>query len=93
MNAILDLKIDLSCISNKLVKKLITLVDLDFLDTVKDRKDSLLSKIFMMKLELMIEDEQYKLLRCFHCDNLFTMSQHERLVCRRAGQQKVFIDV
>ena len=61
MNAILDLKIDLSCISNKLVKKLITLVDLDFLDTVKDRKDSLLSKIFMMKLELMIEDEQYKL--------------------------------
>jgi hypothetical protein len=49
-------------------------VSLDRLNHLKERKDKLVSRLFMKKLELLLEKERNYLYKCAYCNKLFTMS-------------------
>ena len=53
---ILQLPIDMNCMNSSLVKRLAGKVEIETLDTLKDKKDKLKSKIFMKKLEILFQD-------------------------------------
>ncbi len=55
---ILLLPIDMNCMNSALVKRLAGKVEIDVLDSLKDKKDKLKSKIFMKKLEILFQDNQ-----------------------------------
>jgi hypothetical protein len=42
----------MNCMNSVLIKKLAALVSVDDLDSLKDKKDKLTSKLYMKKLEL-----------------------------------------
>lgn len=54
---ILQLPIDMNCLNSHLIKKLASHISVEDLDTLKDKKDKLTSKLYMKKLELLFEDE------------------------------------
>jgi hypothetical protein len=64
-------------------------VSLDRLNVLKERKDKLVSRLFMKKLELLLEKERNYLYKCAFCNKLFTMSQRKVLHCSKA---KSYID-
>lgn len=64
-------------------------VSLDRLNVLKERKDKLVSRLFMKKLELLLEKERNYLYKCAYCNQLFTMEQRTVLHCRKA---KPYID-
>lgn len=51
------------------------------LDVLKERKDKLVSRLFMKKLELLLEKEDNYLHKCGYCLRLFTKSQRKHLSC------------
>ena len=55
---VVRLPIDLSCLNSHLLKKIAALVDIDVLDALRDRKDRLTSKLFMKKLEALLQGEE-----------------------------------
>ncbi len=57
IHEIIGLPIDMNCLNSVLVKKLADRIKIEDLDTLKDKKDKLTSKLFMKKLELLFEDE------------------------------------
>lgn len=69
---IIQLPIDMNCLNSSLVKKLASKVDLETLDSMKDKRDKLQSKLFMKKLELVFDKPENLLTRCVHCSQLFT---------------------
>lgn len=68
------------------------MMTLEQLDHVVDKRDRILSRIYMLKLEILTEDEGNLLQRCFYCNTLFTMDQQENLVCTKAYKKGIFID-
>ena len=57
LQEIIQLPIDMNCMNSTLIKKLATLIPLEELTNLKDKKDKLSSKLYMKKLELLFEDE------------------------------------
>lgn len=49
-------------------------IKLDRLDILKERKDKLVSRLFMKKLELLLEKDKNYLHKCAYCFRLFTKS-------------------
>lgn len=47
-------------------------VSLDRLDVLKERKDKIVSRLFMKKLELLLEKDKNHLYKCAYCNKLFT---------------------
>ena len=86
---VMKLPIDTNCITSPILKKLASITQIEELDEIKDRKDKLLSKLYMKKLELLLEDENHTLFRCVYCNKLFTRSQKAWMVCSKAN---IFID-
>jgi hypothetical protein len=78
------LPIDMNCMNATLVKRLAALVDLTALDSLRDKKDKLKSKLFMKKLELLFEFPENVLDRCVHCNELFTQNQRVWKRCKKA---------
>lgn len=64
-------------------------VSLDRLDLLKERKDKLVSRLFMKKLELLLEKDKNYLHKCAYCNKLFTKKQRKVLSCRKG---KTFVD-
>lgn len=64
-------------------------INLDRLDILKERKDKLVSRLFMKKLELLLEKEKNYLHKCAYCLKLFTKAQRDVLTCSKG---KAFID-
>lgn len=62
----------MNCLNSSLIKKLAAQISLDDLDSLKDKKDKLTSKLYMKKLELLFEDEANMLHRCVYCNQLYT---------------------
>lgn len=58
-------------------------VSLDRLDCLKERKDKLVSRLFMKKLELLLEKEKNYLHKCAYCQKLFTKGQRKVLSCSK----------
>lgn len=89
INDILRLPIDMGWIVGQLQRKLaIRILDED-LDKVKDKKDKLLSKLYMNKLNLLLEDDSKILHKWSYWNKLFTQNQREKLGWPKA---KIFID-
>jgi DNA-binding LytR/AlgR family response regulator len=61
------LQVDMSCINSTIIREISRQVDLDRLDILKERKDKLVSRLFMKKLEVLLEKEQNYLHRCAFC--------------------------
>lgn len=57
INQVLQQPLDLSCIQNKLLRRIVEMMSLEQLDQVVDRRDRILSRIYMLKLEILTEDE------------------------------------
>lgn len=73
IHEIISLPIDMNCLNSSLIKKLAAHISLDDLDSLKDKKDKLTSKLYMKKLELLFEDESNMLQRCVYCNQLYTL--------------------
>ena len=52
-------------------------IKLDVLDILKERKDKLVSRLFMKKLEILLEKEKNYLYKCAYCQKLFTKEQRK----------------
>ena len=89
IHEIIVLPIDMNCLNSALVKRLAENISVDDLNTLKDKKDKLTSKLYMKKLELLFEDEQSTLNRCVYCNSLFTLAYRDWMMCPKA---KIFID-
>jgi len=61
------LQVDMSCINSTIIREISRQVDLDRLDILKERKDKLVSRLFMKKLEVLLEKDQNYLHRCAFC--------------------------
>ena len=72
INDVVKLPIDMNCLQNNLIKKIAEAVSMDELVALRDKKDKLMSKIYMKKLEFLISEESHVLQRCVYCDGLFT---------------------
>mmetsp|Transcript_27527 Transcript_27527/g.49633 ORF Transcript_27527/g.49633 Transcript_27527/m.49633 type:complete len:431 (+) Transcript_27527:478-1770(+) len=90
INEVVNLSIDMSCISVKLMRRLAGLIDVQKLDEISDKRDKLLSRIYTNKVETMLDDENNHLSRCIYCDKLFSESQRSELICDKAD---IFIDI
>lgn len=89
LEEVVKLPIDMSCLNPNLLKQLARMTTPEALDDVKDRKDKLVSKLFMKKLEELLEDDANTLNRCVYCNKLYTNEQHEWMMCEKA---RIFID-
>lgn len=89
LEEVVKLPIDMSCLNQGLLKQLSKFITPEQLDEVKDRKDKLVSKVYMKKLEELLEDEGNTLNRCVYCNSLYTSAQREWMVCEKA---QIFID-
>lgn len=65
----------MSCINSVIIREMAKSINLDRLDTLKERKDKLVSRLFMKKLELLLEKDKNYLHKCAYCMRLFTKSQ------------------
>ena len=64
---VVRLPIDMNCLNSNLIKKIAKEVTMDELVNLKDKRDKLSSKIYMKKLEELLEGEQNTLYRCIYC--------------------------
>ena len=74
-------QVDMGCINSQIIREMARKVSLDRLNVLKERKDKLVSRLFMKKLELLLEKERNYLYKCAHCNKLFTLSQRKVLHC------------
>lgn len=86
---IAKLPIDMSCLNSNLLKKIGRVVDAELLDGIKERKDRIVSKLYMKKLEDLLDEENNLMHRCFYCNTLFTNKQRSWMTCSKA---EIFID-
>ena len=76
-------QVDMSCINTNIIREMAKKVSLDRLDVLKERKDKIVSRLFMKKLELLLEKEKNHLYKCAYCNKLFTKKQRKVLPCRK----------
>lgn len=85
---VVRLPIDMNCLNANLIKKISEAISIDELVNLKDRRDKLMSKIYMKKVEEMVQSTDILSL-CGYCSQLFTQDQRQWMVCPNA---KIFID-
>jgi hypothetical protein len=67
LHNVVKLPIDMNCLNSSLIKKIAMAVTIEQLIELKDRKDKLTSKIYMKKLEQLIDLPDCNLQRCVYC--------------------------
>jgi len=67
-------QVDMGCINSNIIREMARKVSIDRLNILKERKDKLVSRLFMKKLELLLEIEKNYLYRCAYCNKLFTIA-------------------
>lgn len=75
------IQVDMSCINSVIIREMAKNINLDRLDVLKERKDKLVSRLFMKKLELLLEKDKNYLHKCGYCLRLFTKNQRQYLSC------------
>ena len=87
---ILKMPIDLNCLNQDLLTALSARVSVDQLDELvaADRKDKIVSKMYMKKLEALLQADDHQLMRCALCGKLLAVKDRGSLVC---GKAKLFI--
>ena len=76
-------QVDMQCINTNIIREMAKKVSLDRLDCLKERKDKIVSRLFMKKLELLLEKEKNYLHKCAYCSKLFSKKQRKVLTCRK----------
>jgi hypothetical protein len=89
INSIVKMPIDLNCINAKLLSRLSKMFSTDQLDLVVDKRNKLLDKLWMKKLEAMLEDSKKAIKACNFCNKLFSGGFWDILECSKA---QPFID-
>ena len=89
LDEILKMTMDLNCLNQDLLKQMAAALTVDELDALQDRRDRLLSKIYMKKLEALLTEEGNQISRCSLCGALFALKCQDKLICPSA---KIFID-
>ena len=74
---VVKLPIVMNCLNQNVLKQLAKNIDPEQLEGINDKKDKLLSRIYMKKLEELLEDENNLLSRCVYCNKLYTSAQNE----------------
>ena len=74
----------MSALNANIMREIAKKCSLDKLDILKERKDKLVSRLFMKKLELFLEKEKNYLHRCAYCFKLFTKKQRKVLTCAKS---------
>ena len=67
IDEISKVQVDMSCINSQIIREMAKRLKLDKLDGLKERKDKLVSRLFMKKLEIMLEKEKNYLHKCAYC--------------------------
>jgi hypothetical protein len=57
IDEIVKVQVDMSCINSQIIREMAKRVDLNKLDSLKERKDKLVSRLFMKKLEILLEKD------------------------------------
>lgn len=65
-----------------MVREIAKKLSLDRLENLRERKDKLVSRLFMKKLELLLEKDKNYLNKCVSCDAIFTKKQRKYLKCK-----------
>jgi hypothetical protein len=81
-------QVDMQCINTNIIREMAKKVSLDRMDSLKERKDKIVSRLFMKKLELLLEKEKNYLHKCAHCNKLFSKKQRKVLTCK-SGLQSI----
>lgn len=64
-----------------MVREIAKRLSVDRLEQLRERKDKLVSRLFMKKLEILLEKDKNYLNKCAFCNSIFTLSQREYLKC------------
>ena len=86
---IMQLSVDMSCLSSFVLGKLAQTLDFCILDEIKERKDKLITKLYTKKTEQLFEDETKSLKKCIYCNALFNSNQKDAVICPKA---EIFVD-
>lgn len=88
---VVSLPIDMGCINERLVRVIAQKITIEELDTMIDKKDKLMSKLYMRKLDQLLSstESKYMLQRCAYCNKLYSLHSQDKLNCSKA---KIFID-
>eukprot|EP00826_Nyctotherus_ovalis_P004188 TRINITY_DN1087_c0_g4_i2.p1 TRINITY_DN1087_c0_g4~~TRINITY_DN1087_c0_g4_i2.p1 ORF type:complete len:488 (-),score=38.64 TRINITY_DN1087_c0_g4_i2:630-2093(-) len=86
---VLRLPINPSCISPEVIRKIAAAVSIGELDRQVERKGNLTSRLYMEKLEMLLEEPGNSISRCVYCNQLFCLSHIDKLRCLRSAP---FID-
>ena len=62
-------------INSGILKYIAKNLSLERIEGLKERKGKFVSRLWMLKLELLMEEKGFCLHRCIHCNKLFTMEQ------------------
>jgi hypothetical protein len=82
---IAKLTIDMSCMSSHLIRAMASKLSIETIDELKERKDKLVSKLFMKKLEILLEDlPKNALYRCVRCNQILPGKFFQNLECAKA---------
>ena len=85
---ILEMPIDLACVSDALVQRLAALCPAEVLCDLTDAKDKLLPKLYKRRLELDFrhssKSNKRDILKCRHCDRLYPAWAQTKLSCAKA---------
>lgn len=71
----------MNCMNSALVKRLAGKLTLYQLNDLVDKKDKLMSKLYMKKLEFLFEEEHNMLNHCVNCNALYSNNQKEWMIC------------
>ena len=65
----------MACLNDRLVKILASKIKITDLDKLVDKKDKLMSKLYMRKLDHLLQatESRYLLQRCAYCNKLFSL--------------------
>jgi len=85
LNQVVRVPVDLSCLSDELVRQLAARFTDDELEAVRDRHDRLLSRLYSHKLKELLCSSGNTLQQCLRCRSLFTAEQHEGTICPKAA--------
>ena len=77
MEELSKVQVDMSCINSMIIREMAKNLKIDRLDNLKERKDKLVSRLFMKKLELLLEKDKNYLNKCAYCSRLFTKDQRK----------------
>jgi len=88
-NEILKMPIDLNCLNQELLTKLSAYLTAEELEEWNDRRDKLLSRLYMKKIEALFQSDENMISRCAFCGKLFALKNKSKMACSKA---KIFID-